>query len=235
MAEPTPTPLKFSMPERYYESSACFENEKGQGFIISVKGDEQDTVEQCTANLSAYLEVTPDESMEFSQAASVVTVGESEQPLSSEGTLLQEETIEPGSTHIIEIAFQVDRIEDIKEPLRLNFRLGDMFSVPIDGGGQQITKRFDLGTRPVVWVKVSKGKVNFVLVQETGVKTFLLDSKTVETSQDITYLKTPDRVNPGTRFYVRVTGIDPVNEYEIGGTLPIAVSRADITPVTPVR
>lgn len=215
--------LEFSTPTPKYESFATFENEKGQQFIIRVRGCNQSIVKQYIQNLRVYLEVLSDESIQLPQKDDVVN--EKETALLS----IQEETVPLDkntileSTSDIDVAFKVAKVPNIQQPYLLNFRLGDVFNVPIDGDEPPHRINYPVvGTIPAVTVNVTSGKVKFELVRVRDGK--VLAHK--EVSGNYT-LNASESQSPGDRFYVRVTGLNIQNAYEIYGTRTV-INLADV-------
>lgn len=219
--------LEFSTPEPRYESFASFENEKGQQFIIRVRGCDRADVEQYTRNLSAYLELLPNESIQLPQEEIIMLESEAEQLLLQEETIPLEQIITPQSTRDIEIAFKVAKAPDIKKPHLLNFRLGDIQEIPIDGGDSPQRIIYKIGKKPKVEVDVSPGKVRFELVEveaKSGKKRTIV---TKEVSGKDT-LNASESERPGYYYYVRAIGLEKTNEYIINGTLTV-VDKSEVT------
>lgn len=220
--------LEFSTPEPRYESFASFENEKGQQFIIRVRGCDRAAVEQYTSNLSAYLELEllPNESIQRPQEESFMPEGEAEQLLLQEETIPLEQIITPQSTRDIEVAFKVAKASDIKKPHLLNFRLGDIQEVPINEGDSPQRTIYQIGKKPKVEVNVSAGKVRFELV-EVEAKS---GKKRTIAAKDVSgfyILNARESERPGYSYYVRATGLEKTNEYIINGTKTV-VSLSDV-------
>lgn len=217
--------LKFSTPEPRYESFASFENEKGQQFIIRVRGCDRVAVEQYTRNLSAYLELLPNESIQLPQEEDIMPEGEAEQLLLQEETIPLEQIITPQSTRDIEVAFKVAKVPDIKQQYLLNFRLGDIQEIPIDRDDPPQRTTYQIGKKPKVEVNVSVGKVRFELV-EVEVQS---DKKRTIATKDVSgsyILNASESRRPGYYYYVRATGLEKTNEYIINGTKTV-VSLSD--------
>ena len=215
--------LEFSTPEPIYESFASFENEKGQQFIIRARGCDRSAVEQYTRNLRTYLEVIPSESIQLPQEENIVPEGEAENPPLQGEAISLEEVIAPQQTRNIEVAFKVAKVQDIKQPYVLNFRLGAIQEVPIgEDESQSIT--YPIGIKPEVTVRVTSGKVRFELFRVRSGKKERVAYKEVSGSDT---LNGSESVSPGDVFFVRATGLEIQNVYFINGTRTVA-SLSDI-------
>jgi hypothetical protein len=218
--------LEFSTPEPIYESFASFENEKGQQFIIRARGCDRSGVEQYTRNLRTYLEVIPSESTQLPQEENIMPEVEAEKPSLQEEAISLEQVISPQQTRDIEVAFKVAKLQDIKQPYVLNFRLGAIQEVPIsEGEDNSQTITYPIGIKPEVTVRVTSGRVTFELVRVRSGKQEVVATKKDVSGSDI--LNATERKSPGDVFFVRATGLEIQNEYFINGTVTV-VSLADI-------
>jgi hypothetical protein len=215
-------PLEFSKPTAKYESFATFENEEGQQFIIRVRGCNQSIVKQYIQNLHIYLEVLSNESIQLPQKDDVVNENEFESLSIQEETISLEQITVPQPTNDIDIAFKVAKIEKIQQPYLLNFRLGDVFKVPINDNEPPHRIKYPVNIKPTVTVNVTSGEVRFELVRARDGKV-LVDKKVSGR-----FILTPsESASPGDRFYLRVTGLNLENAYEIYGSITI-ISLADV-------
>lgn len=211
--------LEFCVPKSRYYSVARFKNNKGQEFLVRVSGLDRQAVEQYTKNLNVYFEILPSESILPQPDTISKSEEDTELALLAGEALDIEGTVEPLSTNSIEIVVEVAKAQNIGIQNELNFNIRNTIEqIPIDGGSSKIVvdnSPLRRAGKPSVTVQVSEGKVFVQLFQGSRE----VASAEVSAEDKIKDLVPPNDVNFGTRFSIKVTGLDTSrSQYSITGT-----------------
>jgi hypothetical protein len=210
---PELTKLEFDHPICRYESTAPFQNNKGQQFLVRVSGVDKAAVEQCALDLLAHFEVLLDDPPQPLEQESLVQEAEIEQPSLALEAEPQDKTTAHRSTQNLEIALELVKVEGIKRPRFLNFS----FFKSIGETGLGDNYPFSDATEARVTIIAHRGTVSADLFKKSPgfVK---VDSATIVAPKQAT-LK--HKVNARTDFLLTVKGADDQNAYQVTGDVKV--------------
>lgn len=214
---PELTKLEFDHPICRYESTAPFQNNKGQQFLVRVSGVDKAAVEQCALDLLAHFEVLPDEPPQPLEQESLVQEAEIEQPSLALEAEPQDKTTDQRSTQNLEIALELVKVEGVKRPRFLNFSF--FKSIGETGVGDLPDNYpFSNATEARVTIIANRGTVSADLFKKSPVGYVKVDKATVVTPKQAT-LK--HKVNTKTDFLLTVKGVDDQNAYQVTGDVKV--------------
>ena len=236
------TKLNFTSPITRYESTAIYENSKGQKFLIRVCGCDKHEVEKRSKNLLVFLEFSTIDSQELPQNTNSVDDGTTNQPSDMEVFESVGDNAKQDVTNALEISVELPKIHKKDKDRNIKFAFADdMPEVILPDGNPRPVPQTNTSTNYILGplnqvqalITVRKNGATFslwkarerntpeedwIFVAKVGVEVEPNSSEIIKTLPE----KSPHIATDGYKYFKLIVDGKPETDYSVKGNWDVA-------------